>query len=366
MKIGLVGYEANVAHRVGSNQYAYELLKAIHKQDNVNDFFVFLPTQPLPDMPKPKANWRYLVVEPRRLWNIFGLPRALYRQRHQLDLVFNPGHYSPLFCPCPLVVSIMDLGYLRFPDQFTWPIFLKLKFWTSFSLKKASHIFAISESTKQDIIFRYGVVNSKISVTYPGHQQNSNNQISNIQKIKNKYKISGDYLLFLSTLKPNKNIEGLLEAFKIVLKSNPGLSLVIAGRKGWLFENIFAKVRQLNLENKIIFTGFVDEIDKPALMNHAAVFVLPSFWEGFGVPVVEAMAYGTPVVVSNAGSLPEIVGRAGIIVDPHRPADIAAGIVKALKNKQKLAKLCKIQASKFSWEKCARETLAVFHRLART
>ncbi|MBU3957128.1 glycosyltransferase family 4 protein [Patescibacteria group bacterium] len=378
MKIALVGYEANIKNRVGSNQYAFELIKAIYQLDKKNQYTVFLPSSSLPDLPKERKNWQYQVVSPRKLWNIFGLPRALYQQKP--DIVFNPGHYSPLFSPAPLIVSIMDLGYLRFPEQFTKPIYWKLKLWTGLSIKRARHIFAISESTKNDIIEYYRVSPDKITVTYPGYDRDKFNirvKEREGEKVKRKYKIKGDYILFLGTLKPNKNIEGLLEAFKLVAsdqwlvirKKKPvtshrsPITLVIAGRKGWLFQSIFEKVKELSLEDKVIFTDFVPEDDVSVLMKGAKVFVLPSFWEGFGIPVVEAMACGTPVVVSNAGSLPEIVGEGGVIVNPYNPEEIARGIKKAIDNKDDLIKKGLKQAQKFSWQECAKKTIKVLERM---
>lgn len=359
MRIALVGYEANIKNRVGSNQYAFELMKAIYQLDKRNQYLVFLPSPPLPDLPQQRKNWQYQVVGPRKLWNIFGLPRVLFQRKP--DLVFNPGHYSPIYSPAPLVVSIMDLGYLRFPEQFTKPIYWKLKFWTGLSIKRARHILAISKSTKNDIIKYCGVGSDKIAVTYPGYDKEKFGVKSaelGVKRVKRKYKIKGDYILFLSTLKPNKNIEGLLEAFTAVTKLHP-VKLVIAGRKGWLFESIFAKVKELGLKERVIFTGFVDEDDVPALMKGARVFILPSFWEGFGIPVIEAMAVGTPVVVANAGSLPEIVGDAGVVVDPYQPKEIAKGIEKAIENKEELVEKGLKQAKKFSWEKCAKKTIKV-------
>jgi glycosyltransferase involved in cell wall biosynthesis len=193
--------------------------------------------------------------------------------------------------------------------------------------------------------------------------------ISNFQikKVKEKYNISGDYILFLSTLKPSKNIEGLLEAFKILGISPPagGLELVIAGKKGWMYEAIFEKVKKLNLEQKVIFTDFVAEDEVPGLMAGAKVFVMPSFWEGFGIPILEAMATGVPTVVSNVGSLPEVVGEAGIVVDPYSPEDIARGIKEALDKKDLLVKKGLEQVKKFSWVKCARNTLEVLEKYGR-
>ena len=360
MKIALIGYEANVTHRVGSNQYAFELLKALYREDHKNHYTVFLPSPPLSDLPKPRDNWQYKIVGPKRFWNILGLPLALFRYHPKLDVVFNPGHYCPLFSPAPLVVSIMDLGYLKFPQHFPKVTYWKLKFWTALSIKRAKNLLTISQRTKNDIIKHYQIEPKKITVAYPGYDQDKfKKKVSEqeIKEVKDRYKIKDDYLLFLSTLKPSKNIEGLLEAFAQLKDQN--LSLVIAGKKGWMFETVFAKVKDLDLVEKVIFTDFVPDDDVPALLTGAKVFVLPSFWEGFGIPVVEAMVVGTPVVVSNVGSLPEVVGEAGVIVDPKSPQDIARGIKEAFKKREELIGRGFKQVSQYDWGKCARKVLKV-------
>ena len=377
MLIGVDVNEANIAQRVGSNQYAFELLKALYELKNPHQWVIYLRDKPLDDLPRVKKDWSYRVIGPRKFWTQWRLPLDLYLHRPRPEIFFSPGHYSPRFCPVPLLVSIMDLGYLQFPEQFTKKDLYQLTSWTARSIKKASHLFAISESTKNDIIERYQIAEKKISVTYPGYdRQRFKTQVSSfkIEKIKKKYKIPGDYLLFLSTLKPGKNIEGLVEAFKLtishkqslMLRNKPSaMKLVIAGKKGWLYQTIFDRVKELGLGKRVIFTGFVDEEDAPALIAGAKVFVLPSFWEGFGIPVIEAMACGVPVVVSDAGSLPEVVGKAGVMIDPYQPEDIARGIKEAIDNRDELVKKGLEQAKKFSWEKCAAKTLEVLEKVGK-
>lgn len=376
--IGIDGNEANVKQRVGSNQYAFELLWALYKLKNPHQWVIYLREAPLPDLPKPKENWSYRVFGPKQFWTQWRLPLDLYFHRPQPAVFFSPGHYVPRWSPAPVVVSIMDLGYLRFPEQFTKKDLWQLRFWTTHSIKMASHILAISESTKNDIIKAYGVPGEKIAVTNLGYDWERFHQRVKEQergRVKEKYGIRGDYLLFLSTLKPSKNIEGLLEAYSIWRMAYgrqkgddkryaiSDMQLVVAGKKGWLYEKIFAKVRELGLEKKVVFTDYVPEEEVPALMAGASVFVLPSFWEGFGIPVVEAMACGVPVVVSNAGSLPEVVGEAGIVVDPYNSQDIARGMREALEKRDDLKEKGWIQVRKFSWEECAAKTLEVLEKV---
>lgn len=368
MLIGIDGNEANVRERVGSNQYAFELLWVLSSLKNPHQWRIYLREGPLSDMPPSRKNWNYRVFGPKKFWTRWRLPLDLFFHRPRPNIFFTPGHYAPGWSPVPVVISIMDLGYLKFPEQFTKKDLYQLTSWTARSIKKASQILAISQSTKNDIIKEYKIPANKITVTYPGYDEDKfkiQNSKVKIERIKKKYKISGDYILFLGTLKPSKNIEGLLEAFSQFpqLTGSVPVKLVIAGKKGWLYQPIFEKVKQLNLEKQVIFTDFVPEEDVPVLMAGARVFVMPSFWEGFGIPVVEAMATGTPVVVSNAGSLPEIVGEAGIIVDPYKSEDIARGISKALEEGEELRRKGLEKAEKFSWEESAKKTLEVLEKI---
>jgi glycosyltransferase involved in cell wall biosynthesis len=258
----------------------------------------------------------------------------------------------------------MDLGYLEFSRQFTKKDFWQLNVWTAISIFVSKAILAISNSTKVDIVRHYPTAASKIHVTQLAYDSSRFNMViadDDVRRVKDKYSIVMDYVLYLGTLKPSKNIEGLIEAFSRI--TNKETQLVIAGKKGWMFGSIFEKVKELNLEEKVLFTDFVDEKDKPALIKGAKLFVLPSFWEGFGLDVLNAMACGIPVVVSNAGSLPEVVGDAGVLVDPKSIESIANGMEEVLlADKSKYNSLVEkglAQAKKFSWEKTARETLRV-------
>ena len=371
MFIGIDGNEANIKNRVGSNQYAFELLKALRQKesDRRHEFLIYLKEGPRADLPKETKWWRYRIIKPAKLWTQWRLPLDLYIHRPRPDVFFSPGHYAPRWCPMPLVISIMDLGYLHFPEHFTKPVYYQLKNLTERSIKDADHILTISEATKRDIIKKYNVSQNRITVTYPGwKKQKTKNKRQKIKDINKKYRIKGDYILFLGTLKPSKNIEGLLEAYKLLAISDKRLaSLVIAGKKGWMYEQIFKKVKELGLEKKVIFTGFVPEEDISSLIKEAKVFVMPSFWEGFGIPAVEAMAMGTPVVAGNAGSLPEVIGGAGILIDPHDARDIAKGIKEVLEDKSLYNRLRKNgieRAKEFSWQKCAQKTLETLENVA--
>lgn len=369
MIIGVDGNEANIKNRVGVNQYAAELLTALEKLPAArkHNWIVYLVEQPLGHLPKERDGWRYEVLPGRGLWVLRRLALHLWLNRPRPDVFFTPSHYSPLLPPMPTVVSIMDLGYLHFPEQFKKHDFYQLKYWGQLSMRQAKKIIAISESTKRDIIRHYSWTEGRVEVTYLGYDKKRftksiKNEVWRIEHVKKKYGITGDYILYLGTLKPSKNIEGLVEAFANL--NEPGLSLVIAGKRGWLYDAIFKKVRKLGLADKVIFTDFVSEDDKPYLYAGSEVFVNPSFWEGFGMSVLEAMACGTPVVVSNIASFPEVVGKTGVLVNSGSTEDIAKGISEALKKGNVLSKRALAQAARFDWSVTAEKTLTILERAA--
>ena len=373
MLIGIDGNEANIEKRVGVNQYAFELLKNIHKLQeewkNKHKVIVYLSSSPQKDLPKENAQWKYKVIPGKKLWVLTKMMPRLLFDKEKPDVFFTPSHYIPPLSTVPRVCTIHDLGYLKFSGQFKRFDFWQLKYWTAISLFVSKAIIAVSNSTKRDIVRHYPFVSNKIKVTQHGYDKaRFNTHINNkdVRRVKNKYSIVGDYVLFISTLKPSKNIEGLLEAWKLVLNDYPQYQLVIAGKKGWLYESIFKKVKKLKLEDKVVFTDFILEEEKPALIYGAKTFVLPSFWEGFGMDALTSMACGTPVVVSNIEALREVTGKAGVFVDPYKIKDIARGIKDVFsmdKNSyQDVVSKGLIQAEKFSWEDTARKTIRLLEQ----
>ena len=373
--IGVDGNEANIKDKVGVNVYAFELLCSIYKlQDEWKGrykFVIYLQDQPRKDLPKETESWEYKVKPGRGLWVITRLMPELFFGKPQPDVFWTPSHYLPPFSPMPKMCSIMDLGYLKFSAQFKKYDFWQLKLWTAWSLLVSKRVIAISESTLKDIVRHYPFSVRKIRVTQLGYDRgkfNLNISERNVRLIKKKYSLK-HYVLFLSTLKPSKNVVGLVEAWVKILNKYPNFKLVIGGKKGWMYAKIFESVKKLSLEDKIIFTGFVPEAEKPALIKGAAVFIMPSFWEGFGIDVLSAMACGVPVVVSNQGSLPEVVGKSGIVVDPYDVTSMATGLDKVLSMStseyNKLVKKQLAHAENFSWEKTARKTLEVLEELTK-
>jgi len=226
-----------------------------------------------------------------------------------------------------------------------------------------------SESTKEDLVNLYGIEPKKIKVIYSGVGEQfriKNLELRIKQKIKKKYNLPDKFILYFGTIEPRKNLVGLIKAFELI---NPKfnlpaggqkLKLVIAGAKGWLYQDIFRAAKESKYSREIIFTGFVEEADKPYLYNLAELFVYPSFFEGFGFPPLEAMACGLPTIVSYGSSLPEAVGQAALMVDSSNVDEMAWVMEMALTDNDLRKRLIEkgiAQANKFSWPKCAKETL---------
>ncbi|KKU10542.1 MAG: Glycosyl transferase group 1 [Candidatus Woesebacteria bacterium GW2011_GWB1_45_5] len=370
MIIGIDGNEANISERVGVNEYPFQILQNLAKLQEKGEcghsLIVYLKEKPLPDLPKETQNFKYKIIPGGGLWIITKLMPDLFLGKPKPDIFFSPSHYVPVFAPMPRACSIMDLGYLKFSGQFRKKDFWQLKIWSAISILLSKRIFAISNSTKEDIVRHYSFARDKISVTHLGYDPgrfNINISEKDVRRIKKTYSIVDDYVLYLGTLKPSKNIETLIEAFGQLTPRYPKIRLIIAGKKGWMYKSIYKKVEKSGLTAKVTFTDFVPEEDKPALIKGARVFVLPSYWEGFGLDAVNAMATGVPVVASNAGSLPEVIGEAGVVVDPKNADSMAAGIESVLSADSiaynEMAKRGLMQSNKFSWEKCARETLRI-------
>ncbi len=372
MIFGIDANEANVERKVGVSEYSFELLRQFNElSPEESEWQIYLKNSPRDEFPKERRNWKYNVFGPTKLWTQIALPLMLYRQKNKPDVFFSPGHYAPRFSPVPRVISIMDLAFFHFPEYFTKKDLIQLHNWTKYSVKAAKKIITISEATKNDIIKLYSVPEEKIEVIYPGikHTFLTLKSMSKAD-IQEKYDISDHYVLFVGTLQPRKNIEKLIEAFALAKKSLvdtcQGLQLVIVGKKGWQFESILSAPQRFNVEESVKFLDFVPDDDLAALYKNAQLFAFPSLYEGFGLPVLEAMRYGCPVLTSNISSLPEAGGDAAYYINPNDAKDIAQGIEKIISNSRLRSEMIekgKKQIAKFSWEKAAKETLAVLEEV---
>lgn len=363
MIIGIDGNEANVQKRVGISEYAYQLVLEFSKLKTDHKFIIYLKDKPLSDMPTPSANFTYRIIGPRKMWTQFGLPLSLYFGKRP-DIFFSPTHYAPRFSPIPTAIAIMDLSYIYFPDLFNKKDLYQLQNWSKYSIKNASAIFTISNSSRNDIIKEYAVDSQKIHPIYLGIKNNESIKNYSMDDLRKKFGIESDYILFVGTLQPRKNITRLIEAFSQI--KNDKLSLVIVGKRGWQYTDILSAPEKYGIENKVKFLDFVTDEDLPSLYKNAVCFALPSLYEGFGLPVLEAMKFGCPVVTSNVSSLPEAGGDAALYFDPNDTSDIAKVLTKVIsdaKLREEMTKKGYNQIKKFSWEKTAKETLNVLESI---
>ena len=372
MIIGFDINEANVAQRVGVNQVAYELFSHLVGLNSQHQIIALSKDRPLPDLSPSSNKLHYETFGPTKAWVLTGLTKRLFFGKPKIDVLFSPSHYSPLLSKTPAVIAIMDLSYEHFgAEYFTNYDLNQLKRWTPMSARKAKYIITISEFTKKEIINRYKTVPDKIIVIHPGintAQFHAKIPQTKQLQVKNKFGITGKYFLYVGTLQPRKNLSRLIQAFKkLITQEQQGtrnLKLVIGGKKGWLYDQIFQEARDLQIADKVIFTGFVPAADLPGLIKASIAYVLPSLYEGFGMPPVEAQSVGTPVVVSRNSSLPEIVGESGIYIDD---ATSVANLKDALKRALKLSKpereqiisQGKINAKRFDWDAAANKLIAV-------
>lgn len=373
MKIGINGFEAvmprfgfdsrGLPNRVGSSEVCFQWLRVLSKIDKINEYVIYLPTEPTKDMPKERGGWQYKILPSGPLWTVLALSPAI--RKDKLDIFFSPTHYGPLFVPCPHVISILDLSYKHFPGLFKKKDLIKLNLWGGYSIARAAKIITISNSVKSDIIREYHIPEARVEVVYLGVRDVNKSKMSSKEILK-KYLVDEPFILFVGTLQPRKNIVRLVEAFSLI-KSN--LQLVIIGRKGWQYEEILASPEKFGVSDSVLFLENVTDEELPAFYENAELFVLPSLYEGFGLPILEAMRYGCPVLTSNVSSLPEAGGDTAIYFDPESVLDIAEKIEKVLSDESLRAKMKREgleQVKKFSWEKSAKQVLGVLESTAKS
>jgi len=367
MNIGFDINEANIPQRVGVNQVAYNTFLHLAKQiSGADKLFALGKERPLPDMPVGSENLIYEIFGSKKAWVLTSLTKRLWFGNPKIDVLFSPSHYAPLFTPTKTIIYLMDMSFERFgTEYFTSYDINQLKKWTPLSVKKAKKVLTISEFSKSEIMKLYGTPGDKIDVVYPAFDKeiyHGKVPKTKVISVKKKYGITGSYLFYWGTLQPRKNISRLIDAFAKVDK--PQLKLVICGKKGWLYDQILEQAKSLNIENRVIFTGFAPNDDLPALIKGSRAFVLPSLYEGFGMPVVEAQAVGTPVVVSQVSSLPEIAGESGIYIeDPMSVDSIKKALDKVLAlslgERAKLIKMGKENTKRFDWDLSAQKILSI-------
>lgn len=302
----------------------------------------------------------------RRLrWQQFELPRRA--KAAGCEILHVTGFDAPCFKPCPVVLTVHDLIGMLFPQRFPPVSRFYWSTWLPYSTRWADAIIADSECTRRDLQRLIGIPSEQVAVIPLGVDERYHSTITIDEKarIRKQYQLPEQFILYIGTLEPRKGLDILVSAF-LQLASNLSHDLVIVGKKGWFTDPIFGQVRDLELESRIHFTGYVADEDLPGLYATASVFAFPSRYEGFGLPPLEAMACGTPVVCSNTSSLPEVTGDASISVSPDNPTKLANALQQVLISTELQADLRERglkQARRFTWDETAKQTLEVYELL---
>jgi len=368
LRIGIDGRVLQDLQPSGIPNYAKNIITEILKIDKINRYIIFYNSfrEIEKEIPKFDGNVEEKIFHyPNKFlewfWKIIPYPKI--DQVLKLDIFFSPHFINiPLSEKVKKIVTIHDLSFIKNKSYFSFQ--KNLWHWQmnpQNACRNFDKIIAVSESTKNDIIDFYKIKDEKIKVIYNGSKKIIGFATSEKEKeFLSNYKIERKkYILFLATLEPRKNIEGILDAFAKISCGNPDYKLVIAGKKGWLFNNIFKKALSYQLDDKIVFTDFVDEEQKHILFKNAVLFIFPSFCEGFGIPLAEAINYKLPIITSNISSMPEIAKDSALLVNPHNIGDLAAAISNILRN-QNLKNILESKSLKgfsLDWRSSAYQTL---------
>ena len=368
MLIGIDASRATVAQRTGTESYSLHVIRGLLEAGRAHRFRLYFRDGPPPDLFPAREGIEARVIGRGRLWTHLGLGPDM--RRDPPDVLFVPAHVIPWPAPvAPAVVTVHDLGYRHYPAAHRLSDRLYLDWATRHSARATRRVIADSQATARDLTTFYHTPPDKISVVYPGVDPTLEPVSDEGQRaaVRERYGIPGAYILHVGSLQPRKNLARLIQAFAQLGDAFPEGCLVLAGRRGWLYDDLFAEVKRLGLGERVIFSGYVDDGDRATLYSGARVFAFPSLYEGFGFPVLEAMRCGTPVVCSDASSLPELVGEAALTVPPTDVDRLAAALRRALTDEGLRFDLIARgfeQAGRFTWEACARATLAVLEEAA--
>jgi glycosyltransferase involved in cell wall biosynthesis len=295
------------------------------------------------------------------LWEQLAQPWELSRLRP--SLYHGLAFVSPVFSAVPSVVTVYDLSFRRMPDRFPPAQRLYLSAFTAWSCRRARRVIAISESTRADLVRLLGLPPDRVDVAYPGVEAVYRPlPAGEVEAFRARRGLPEAFVLYLGTLEPRKNLAQLVRAYAALRASQPGLTLVLAGAKGWWYAELFQLVQTLQLENCVLFPGFVPTDEKPLWYNAAAAFAYPSAYEGFGLPVAEALACGRPVVTTSVSSLPEAGGPAALLVPPGEVEALADALRRALTQTPDELARGPAHAARFRWEATAAETVRSYRR----
>jgi len=371
MQFGIDASRATKPQPTGTEYYSAEIIKALAELNTKHEFILYSPVEPTGELAALPNNFRWKVIPFPRLWSQVRLSAEFLSRRPLSEVVFEPAHTVPLFHPRGMVTTIHDLGFFRFPELYTSLERYYHGYSFRFSTKHSAHIIAVSEATKKDILhFAPKTPPEKITVIHHGyHNKVYKPALKPLKKIAVGYRmIEAPYFFFVGRIEEKKNISRTLTAFEQFNRRHPQYSLVLAGKPGYGYERFRSQIMEypFAIRSRIYFLGYASEEHVALLMQHAAAFVFPSLFEGFGMPLLEAMAAHTPVICSDTTSLPEVAGDAALQVGPRDTKALvhAFGEVVKPEVRNKLVKLGEKRVKQFSWRKAAKETLAVLESVA--
>jgi glycosyltransferase involved in cell wall biosynthesis len=356
----------------GNESYATNLIEALAEIDTVNRYTLYVTRREAVE--RFSNRWPNFVVRatlPHTPLVRIPLTLSAELRKNPVD-VLHVQFTSPPFSPCPVVVSIHDLSFEHLPQTFKRRSRTQLRMTVRRSARKAAQVVALSEHARSDIITTYGIKPEKLNViplaapSYFGPVEDA----GELQRVRQIYGIEPDYILTVGSIQPRKNLSRLIAAYSSLRRAQREVKLpqlVLVGKCAWLYDETLRTIKELEVSNSVVLTGYVPEANLPALYSGALCFVYPSYFEGFGLPPLEAMKCGAPVIVSNTTSLPEVVGQSAILVDPFDVNDIASAIEKVISNSDLRSHL-RVKgferARLFDWRETARQTVAVYKKAA--
>lgn len=369
-------YSAAAQQGAGIGRYGREMLPRLRSGLSDADLSVFYNNAGHVSLPPAVAELRtFSTPLNNKLWRLHVWRDYLLGGKQDarfpgVDLFFAADHLLPRFEGVASIINIRDLSYLilpRFHTRFS-RVFQRLLM-PRFA-RQASHIIVPSNATRHDLTAHYHVPGDRITVVAEGVDDQFRRPVSHddVERVRRHYDLPNPYLLYIGTLEPRKNVKGLLDAFAALLQtaSLPTLDLVLAGGLGWLYEETLRHITTLGIASRVRRIGYVANEELPALYRGAEVFAFPSWYEGFGLPPLEALASGTPVVSSNAASLPEVVGDAGLLVAPEDTAGLTHALKAVLDEPDLNARLRAAgprQAASYTWERTANQTLELCRKV---
>jgi glycosyltransferase involved in cell wall biosynthesis len=374
MIIGIDASRANRPQKTGTEWYAYHIIRSLAAIDSRNQYILYSdqPFNPeLAEICLKQANFQAKVLSwPfRRLWTLGRL--TLEMLINPPDVLFVPSHVLPLWSRAKLVNTIHDVGFMAVKQLYNWQERQYLRWSTSYALHQAKCLIAVSNFTKQEIGRYFPTApSSKIAVVYHGYDQELYHLVTEAvddRPVIAKYQIKSPYLLYIGRLESKKNINGLLNGFRQYCQDHldDSISLVLAGQRSHDYAAVNNLLTDPILKKRVLELGWVPEHDLPCLLRQAVGLVFPSWYEGFGLPLLQAMACGTPVLAANTGALPEIAGSAALYFDPIDTVDLADKISQLINDvslRQRLSQDGLARAADFSWQKAAAETLIVLEQ----